>query len=109
MARLISSENGIEHWFDYDPILDQVLIQTREDVTPLLEKMNEERKQELWSEQVKRDMVHFCKLPNTVEHELMKKGIDTNRLNDPETYKRFAREIQANYPYLLAHQGKRFA
>jgi hypothetical protein len=109
MARLISSENGIENWFDYDPIRDQVLIQTREDVTPLLERMNEERKQELWAGQVKKDMVHFCKLPLTVDHELMKKGIDTNRLSDPNTYKRFVREITANYPYLLAHQGKRFA
>lgn len=109
MSRLISCENGVEEWFDYDPIKDQVLIQTREDVTALLDSMNEERKQELWGHQMKKDMVHFCKLPLTVDHELMKKGIDTNRLSDPSTYKRFVREITANYPYLLAHGGKRFA
>lgn len=109
MARLISSENGIEQWFDYDPIQDQMIVQTRENVTPLLEKMNEERKQELWRHQVKNDLVHVCTIPTTVECELMKKGIDINRLNDPETYKRLVREITANYPHLLAHQGKRFA
>lgn len=109
MARLLSSENGIENWFDYDPINDQMIIQTRQDVTPILEKMNEERKQELWSHQVKQDLVHFCQLPPVVDHELLKKGIDTNRLSDPETYKRFVKEITANYPYLLAHHGKRFA
>lgn len=109
MARLLSSENGVEEWFDYDPINDQMIVQTRQDVSPILEVMNEKRKQECWRDEVKRDMVHFCKLSPIVEMELMNKGIDTTRLNDPDTFKRFAREIQTNYPYLMSHQGKRFA
>lgn len=106
MARLLSSENGIEEWFDYDPINDQMIIQTRQDVTGILEAMNEKRKQEKWRDEVKADWVHFAKIPAAVEMELMKKGID---IHDRNCTQRMIREIQTNYPYLLSHEGKRLA
>ena len=106
MARLLSSENGIEEWFDYDPINDQMIIQTRQDVTEILETMNQKRKQEKWRDEVKADWVHFAKIPAAVEMELMKKGID---IHDRNCTQRMIKEIQANYPYLLSHEGKRLA
>ena len=109
MSRLLSSENGVSEHYDYDPIKDEMIIQTRQDVTGLLDTMDAKRKQESWKTEVKNEMVHFCKLPTVVEVELINKGIDTSRLNDPETFRKFAREIQMNYPYLMSHQGKRFA
>ena len=109
MSRLLDSFNGVDQYYDYDPIKDEMIIQSRQDVTGELGVMDGKRKQEKWKDEVRNDMVHFCKLPTVVEVELMQKGIDTNRLNDPETFRKFAREIQANYPYLMSHQGKRFA
>jgi hypothetical protein len=104
--RLLSSENGIEEWFEYDPITDKMNIQTRQDVTSLLEAMNEKRKQGKWHEEVKADWVHVCKIPHAIEIELHNKGID---LHDKNCTKRLMKEIQTNYPYLLSHHGKRFA
>ena len=106
MARLLSSEHGIEEWFDYDPINDQMIIQTRQDVTPILDAMNEKRKQEKWGSEVKADWVHVAKIPHAVEMELLKKGI---ALHDRNCTQRLMRELQTNYPYLLSHGGKRFA
>lgn len=106
MARLLSSENGVEEWFDYDPINDQMIIQTRQDVTEVLETMNEKRKQEMWGKEVKQDWVHVAKIPAAVEMELFNKGID---IHDRNCTKRLMRELQTNYPYLLSHEGKRFA
>lgn len=106
MARLLSRENGVEEWFDYDPITDAVSISTVQDVSALMETMNEKRKQELWSKEVKNDLVHFAKIPTIVELELRKKGID---IHDKNCTKRLIQEIQQNYPYLMSHHGKRFA
>lgn len=106
MSRLFSSENGVEQWFDYDPINDQMCITSKQDVTALLEAMDSKRKQERWGAEVKEDWVHFAKIPEVVEMELLKKGI---RLHDKNCTKRLIKEIQTNYPYLLAHNGKRFA
>lgn len=106
MARLLSSENGIEEWFDYDPIQDQMIVQTRQNVTPILEAMNEKRKQGLWHNEVKNDWVHVAKIPAAIEMELRNKGID---IYDRNCTKRLMRELQTNYPYLLSHEGKRFA
>jgi hypothetical protein len=104
--RLLSSDNGREEYFDYDPINDQMNIQVREDVTSLLEAMDSKRKQERWGKEVKDDFVHFAKIPVAVELELMNKGI---KLGDKNCTQRLIKEIQTNYPYLLAHHGKRFA
>ena len=106
MSRLLSSDNGIEEWFDYDPINDVMTIQSRQDVTPILEAMNQKRLQERWRQEVKDDFVHFCKIPAVVEIELKNKGID---IHDKNCTKRLMQEIQTNYPYLLAHHGKRLA
>ena len=104
--KLLSSENGREEWFDYDPIQDQMCVQVREDVTDLLEAMNNKRKQELWNKEMKSDFVHFAKIPVAVELELRNKGI---RLEDKNSTQRLIKEIQTNYPHLMAHHGKRFA
>lgn len=106
MSRLLSSENGIEEWLDFDPINDQMIIQTRQDVTPLLDAMNEKRKQEMWKGEVRADWVHFAKIPAVVEMELLKKGLN---IHDKNCTKALIKEIQTNYPYLMAHDGKRFA
>lgn len=106
MPRLLSSENGIEEWFDYDPIQDQMIVQTRQDVTPILEAMNEKRKKEEWKKEVKEDWVHVAKIPHTVELELLNKGIN---IHDRNCTKKLLQELQTNYSYLLSHQGKRFA
>jgi hypothetical protein len=104
--RLLSSENGIEEWFEYDPINDTMNIQTRTDVTPILEAMNEKRKQELWTKEVKGDWVHFAKIPPAIEIELKQRGLD---IHDKNCTKRLMQVIQSEYPYLLSHQGKRLA
>lgn len=106
MARLLSSENGIEEWFDYDPIQDQMIIQTRQDVTGILETMNEKRKQGKWNEEVANDWVHVAKIPVAVQLQLKEKGLD---LYDKNCTKRLLQELQTNYSYLLSHHGKRFA
>lgn len=104
--RLLSSENGIEEWLEYDPITDMMNIQTRQEVGPVLEAMNHKRLQERWGSEMKADFVHFAKIPAVVEIELKQKGID---IHDRNCTQRLMREIQTNYPYLLAHHGKRFA
>lgn len=109
MARLLSSENGIEEWFDYDPINDQMIIQTRQDVTPFLETMHAKRQMNLWQKEVKNDLVHYSKMTPTVELHMMEKGIDLCRLNDPAVFKKFDQEMRANFPYYLSHPEKRFA
>jgi hypothetical protein len=106
MSRLLSNDNGREEWFDYDPINDTMAITVKEDVSGLLDAMNTKRKNEMWSGEVKKDFVHFAKIPASVEIELRNKGIS---LTDKNCTQRLIKEIQTNYPYLLAHHGKRFA
>lgn len=103
---LLSNENGLIEKFDYDPIRDQMCITTSEDVTPLLEKMADERKAELWKQQIRKDWVKFCSIPVTVEMELRKRGI---RLEDKNCTRKMMQIIQTEYPYLLTHDNKRFA
>lgn len=106
MSDVLWSENGVSTVFDYNHLTDDMHLTTVQDVRPVVEAMNEKRKQDRWKKEVKEDWVHFAKIPAVVEMELLQKGIS---LYDKNCTKRLIQEIQTNYPYLLAHDGKRLA
>lgn len=91
---------GLRETFDYDPINDQVLIRTEEDVSPLLDRLKALRNEDEYTRQgIKGDWWHYCTIPATVEMELRKKGID---IYDKNATKAILKEINQNYPWLKA-------
>ncbi len=106
MPRIFSQEDGVTTYFDYDHLTDNMHFTAVQDATPLLDAMHGKRTQERWNKEVKEDWVHFASIPPIVELELRQKGIN---IHDKNCTTRLMKEIQSNYPYLLAHYGKRFA
>lgn len=105
MSELLDATNGKVEWIDCDEDTGDIRITTVQDVNPLLDALKAKRNENHWQKEIKEDFVHFCTIPEAVELELLNKGIS---LYDKNATKRLMQEIQTNYPYLLAHDGKRF-
>jgi hypothetical protein len=89
---------GVTQYYDYDPVKDQHFIHNVQDVTPLLEKLQQTRNNpEVWSKGVKENWVHYASIPPVIEMELKNKGIDI--YNKHQT-KELLKEINTNYPWL---------
>lgn len=99
-----NADTGVTEYFDYDPIKDHVLITYQQDVTHFLDRMNAIRNNPNISEKgIKEDWWHYCSIPETVEIELMKKGL---YLHNKDHFKAIMKEINTNYPYLKATTKK---
>jgi hypothetical protein len=97
-------ETGIKEFYDYDPIKDQVMITTEQDVGLFVDRMNALRKNEDYSKAgMKEEWWHYCSIPTVVELELRKKGL---HLENKDHIKAILREINANYPFLKATTKK---
>ena len=104
MPDIFSQDQGITTYFDYNNLTDDMHLTAVQDVTPILDAMKGKRLQARWDKEVKEDWVHFAKIPEIVELELLQKGIN---IYDKNCTKQMMQEIQTNYPYLLAHDGKK--
>jgi hypothetical protein len=96
-------------WKEYDPYTgvttilvandddDFITVHKEQDVQPTLDLATEARNTKATDQGIKNDMWLYCKIPVTVQHELLKKGI--NVFNKDHTAK-VLEEINANYPKL---------
>lgn len=91
---------GVSQFFSYDEANDRVTIETRQDVSGMLDQLARKRNDpDNWRKGVKESWAHFCTIPAVVEMELKAKGID---IFDPTATKKIMAEINQNYPYLKA-------
>ena len=91
-------DTGVTETFDYDPVLDQVMITMSQDVTGFLDRMNAIRNTpEISAKGIKEDWWAYCSIPPVVEIELRNKGLN---LHDKNHMKAILKEINTNYPYL---------
>lgn len=87
-------------YFDYDPVKDQVFLTYEQDISHFLDRMKAIRDNpEISKKGIKEDWWYYCSIPETVEMELIKKGLS---LNNPDHMKSILKEINTNYPYLKA-------
>ena len=89
---------GATQHYSYNPSTDTHYLTTTEDVSSLLDALQQKRRNTQEFGKVE-EFAHYATLPNTVVIELMNKGIDINNKN---CTKRLIHEINTNYPYLKA-------
>lgn len=111
MSQLLEFDpvTGISRYFDYDEMTGTITLESRQDVTPLLEYTKALRKDGMTDKGIKEDWWLYAKIPPLVEVQLRKKGID---INDPGSTKRIIQEINEHYPALKCTEkwdGKRSA
>jgi hypothetical protein len=83
---------------DYDESTDKYTMQTTQDVSHILDKCKALRNETDYSKiGIKKDMWHYCTIPEEVIVELRNKGIDIYRRED---HPRMFAEINSNYPHL---------
>lgn len=90
--------NGVWTETDYSAHEDKLTVSRKQDVSGILEYTKANRNSGL-NDTIKGDF-HFSKyatIPNTIEVELLKKGID---MHNPHQTKELLKEINENYPYL---------
>jgi hypothetical protein len=91
-------ETGVTTYFDYDPIKDQVLLTSHQDVTGFLDRMKAIRDDEDYSRKgIKEDWWHYASIPTIVEMELMKRGLYLHKKDDMPAILKI---INSEYPYL---------
>lgn len=91
---------GTVQTYDYDPMTDSHMITTHQQVSGLLDSLQNRRNDpDYWKKALKEEWVHFASIPTVVEMELKKKGLS---LYDKNATKRIMQEIEQNYPYLKA-------
>ena len=96
----IDAENGVKTFYDYDPIRDQVTLSYEQDVSHFLDRMKAIRDNpEISANGIKEDWWLYCSIPEVVEMELLKKGL---QLHNKDHMKAILREINEHYPYLKA-------
>jgi hypothetical protein len=94
------TETGVQTMFDYDPINDQVHLTYQQDVSTLLDYMKDVRNNPQISAQgIKEEWWHYCKIPEVVEMELMRRGL---YLHKPDDMKAILKIINSEFPYLKA-------
>jgi len=82
---------GVETWFDYDHVHDNVVLTEKEPVGHVLDYCSNLRQiaDERTRGQIKKDFVHYAILPPTVQLEMkLKHGVDP--WNREDEHKRFA-------------------
>jgi len=91
-------------YFDYDPSSDVFTISTEQDVSLLLDEIKKKRDTpEAWKKGVKDSFAHYCTIPQVVEMELKKKGIN---IYDKGATQLIIKEIEQNYPHLKTTEAK---
>lgn len=98
--------------FDYDPLLGTlerfeydeharkpIAIRMEQDVSGLLDKMHEHRATRDKDRGIKEEMWHYCSIPTVVQMELLKKGINLQKM-DKGDWPKFFRIINSDYPWL---------
>ena len=96
-------DRGITTYFDHDELTEKTTLRRVQDLDPLLDYCKALRNDGLRDDGIKNNFWHYCYIPATVEHELLKKGIS---IHDPSMTKRVVREINENYPYLKTTEKK---
>lgn len=98
--RLIDKTGDTSTYMGMDESNGNITIHTVQDVKPFLERMKALRSNTDYSKKgIKEDWWHVCSIPSVVIMELRNKGIDVFRKEDE---KKMLKEIQSNYPYLMA-------
>lgn len=96
----IDAETGVKTLYDYDPIRDQVFLTYEQDVSHFLDRMQAIRNNpEISAKGIKEDWWLYCSIPEVVEMELMKKGL---QLHNKDHMQAILKEINTNYPHLRA-------
>lgn len=96
----IDAETGVKTLYDYDPIRDQVFLTYEQDVSHFLDRMQAIRNNpEISAKGIKEDWWLYCSIPEVVEMELMKKGL---QLHNKDHMQAILKEINTNYPWLKA-------
>ena len=106
MSRILSQENGITTYFEYDPETDKSYLRAEQDTGLIVDTITHKRNENRWAKEVKEDFVHFATIPHIVELDLLARGIN---IHDKNCTKKMMQVIQSEYPYLLAHAGKKLA
>lgn len=102
-----------KQFFDYDAVTglayyteqdgENTILRSEQDCTPVLEDNLKRRNEGTGDNRISEHIIHYANIPNGVALELLKKGIDCFNIrggrHGPE-FKRFAQEIETNYPYL---------
>ena len=91
-------ENDLTSYTEEGDTEDDLIIRTEQDVEPILDALKAKRNHEDDSG-IKKGHWHYCSIPVTVQHEMLKKGI--NIFNKHQTAE-VLKEINTNYPYLKA-------
>lgn len=98
---------GITETWDYDEMTGTAVIHQSQDVEAVLKVAAEGRARALADKAWKKsDVTLYASIPPVVEYELMKRGIDIYKLNDPEMDRRFTRVIETEYPFLKGSDKK---
>ena len=95
--------HGLVYSTDYDPVKEELILNTRQNLDPTLEYCASVRNE---NEGIKGDFWRYCSVPAWLELELRQKGIN---IHDKNCTKDFIKEINQNYPKFkyttLHHEG----
>jgi hypothetical protein len=96
---------GVRTLMDFDESTSTAHFLRQEDVEPLIERAAANRAARGDDAMMKKSE-YFClyaSVPPTIEHELLKKGLNLSRTDDMP---KIIKEIEANYPYLKHTERK---
>lgn len=93
----VDPDTGMQTYFDYDPINDQVGLTYQQDVTGFLDRLRAMRNEKVTDAGIKEEWWHYASIPPVVEIELRNRGLD---LNNKDHMKDILKVINAEFPYL---------
>ena len=99
MKRILSQENGITEIFHHDPYTDESIIETVEDVEPVLEMAKALRNNEDYSKEgIKRDWWHIGHIPDSIILKMrVEDGVDIYDKNDWEAVGKLLNDKYAHF------------
>jgi hypothetical protein len=107
MKRLLDYNplTGVSQFHHYDPLTKQTIIETTQDVTPILDQNKRLQNDENYSRDgIKNDWWHVATIPLLVQYQWLKEGIDI--YNKDHTQKVRQKLDSPEYAYLRTTSGR---
>ena len=93
-----NASRGTWYSTDYNAHEDELYIHTKQDVSPVLERMRWERNSGIGDKKINQEFAHYASIPAGVEVEIKEKyGIS---IYDKHETKKLLKIINRDYPYL---------
>lgn len=99
------ASSGLSYYTATEPVTGKTIIRSQQDVAPVLDEAARRRNSGSGDNKIAEHIRHYCMLPNSVQLELYKKGINMFR-PDESDWKRFFKEVETNYPHLKVTNKK---